>query len=105
MGVADLEQAGSVHWSPTTKSSLQQCITTALPLSHPHNYSDALRRLEKPIAPRDVRRAIDYIEARLEQAITRADLVAATGVAGRNVSCTSRISRASRRCATCGMRA
>jgi transcriptional regulator GlxA family with amidase domain len=32
-----------------------------------------------------VRRAIDYIEAHLEQAVTVADLVAATGVAGRTL--------------------
>jgi AraC-like DNA-binding protein len=85
MAVADLEQAGSVLWSSTTISSFAQFLTTALLLSHPHNYSDALRRLEMPIAPRDVRRAIDYIEAHLEQAITVADLVAATGVAGRTL--------------------
>jgi transcriptional regulator GlxA family with amidase domain len=35
--------------------------------------------------PRDVRRAIDYIDAHLDQAVTIADLVAATGVAGRTL--------------------
>ena len=74
---------------------------TALLLSHPHNYSDALRRLEKPIAPRDVRRAIDYIEAHLDQAITVADLVEATGVAGRTLFMHFKSSRASHRFATC----
>jgi len=64
---------------------VQQFIITALLLSPPHNYSNALRCLEKPIAPRDVRRAVDYIEAHLDQAITVADLVAATGVAGRTL--------------------
>jgi AraC-like DNA-binding protein len=85
MAVADLEQAGSVLWSPRTMSSFEQFITTALLVSHSHNYSDALRRVEKPIAPRDVRRAIDYIEAHLDQSVTVADLVAATGVAGRTL--------------------
>ena len=66
-------------------SSFEQFILTGLLLSHPHNYSDALRRLEKPITPRDVRRAIDYIEAHLDQAVTVADLVKATGVAGRTL--------------------
>ena len=64
---------------------VQQFIITALLLSPPYNYSNALRCLEKPIAPRDVRRAVDYIEAHLDQAITVADLVAATGVAGRTL--------------------
>jgi AraC-like DNA-binding protein len=85
MAVADLEQTGSVLWSPTTMATFEQFIMTALLLSHPHSYSDALRRLERPIAPRDVRRAIDYIEAHLDQPITVADLVKATGVAGRTL--------------------
>ena len=85
MAVADLEQAGSVLWTPTTMSAFEQFITTALLLSHPHNYSHALARLEKAIAPRDVRRAIDYIEANLDQPITLTDLVATTGVAGRTL--------------------
>jgi transcriptional regulator GlxA family with amidase domain len=58
---------------------------TALLLSHPHNYSDALSRLERSIAPRDVRRAVEYIEAHLDEAVTVADLVRATGVAGRTL--------------------
>ncbi|MEH2504469.1 MULTISPECIES: AraC family transcriptional regulator [unclassified Bradyrhizobium] len=85
MAVADLEQAGSVLWSPTTMSQFEQFIITALLLSHPHNYSNALRRLERPVAPRDVKRAVDYIEAHLDQAVTVADLVTATGVAGRTL--------------------
>ena len=85
MAVADLEQAGSVLWNARTVSTFEQFIMTALLLSHQHNYSDALRRLDRPIAPRDVRRAVDYIDAHLDQAVTIADLVAATGVAGRTL--------------------
>lgn len=44
-----------------------------------------MRRLAQPVAPRDVRRAIDYIEANLDQPIAIADLVKATGVAGRTL--------------------
>jgi hypothetical protein len=40
---------------------------TALLLSHPHNYSAALEHLDRPIAPRGVKRAIDYIESHLER--------------------------------------
>jgi len=83
--VADLEGSGSVLWDRTIMSAFEQFVMTALLVSHPHNYSDALRRLEKRIAPRDVRRAVDYIEARLDQPITVADLVEATGVAGRTL--------------------
>ena len=85
MAVASLNEADSVLLNPITMGAFEQFIMTALLLSQPHNYSDALRRLEKPIAPRDVRRAIDYIEAHLDQAVTIADLVEATGVAGRTL--------------------
>jgi AraC-like DNA-binding protein len=85
MAIADLERGGSMLVNPVVVSSFEQFIMTALLLSHPHNYSDALRRLEKAIAPRDVRRAIDYMEAHLNEAISIADLVRETGVAGRTL--------------------
>lgn len=85
MAAASLDEADSALLHPMTMGAFEQFIMTALLLSHPHNYRDALRRLERPIAPRDVRRAIDYIEAHLDQAVTVADLVTATGVAGRTL--------------------
>jgi AraC-like DNA-binding protein len=85
MAVADLEQAGSVLWSPSTMRAFEDFVSTALLLSHPHNYSDALRRLQHPIAPRDVKRAIDYMQANLEAPITIADIAAASGVPGRTL--------------------
>ena len=85
MAVASLDEADSVLLNPITMTAFEQFIMTALLLSHAHNYSNALQRLEKTITPRDVRRAIDYIEAHLDRAITIADLVEATGVAGRSL--------------------
>jgi AraC-like DNA-binding protein len=85
MAVASLDETDSVLLNPITMTAFEQFIMTALLLSHPHSHSEALRRLERPIAPRDVRRAIDYIEANIEQPITVADLVNVTGVAGRTL--------------------
>ena len=85
MAVASLDEADSVLLNPITMSAFEQFIMTALLVSHPHNYSNTLGRLAKPLAPRDVRRAIDYIEAHLDQAVTVADLVKVTGVAGRTL--------------------
>ena len=79
--VSDIERNGSLLHHPM----FEQCIMTGLLLSHPHSYSEALRRLEKSIAPRDVRRAIDYIEAHLDTDLTIADIARATGVAGRTL--------------------
>lgn len=85
MAVADLEQADSVLLQSRTKRAFEQFIMTALLLSQPHNYSDALRRVERPIAPRDVKRAIDFIEVNVESTITLADIVVASGVPGRTL--------------------
>jgi AraC-like DNA-binding protein len=85
MAVADLEQSGSVLWSPLTMSAFEQFVSTALLLSHAHNHADALRRLERAIVPRDVKRAIDYMQANLDAPITIADIVAASGVPGRTL--------------------
>jgi len=83
--ISDIEQDGSLLRHPITIGVFEQFMMTSLLLSHPHNYSDTLQRLDKTIAPRDVRRAIDYIEAHLETNITIADIVQATGVAGRTL--------------------
>ena len=66
-------------------SSFEQFFMTGLLLSHPHNYWNALDRLDMPVVPRDVRRAIDFIEAHLSSPITIADIVAATGIPGRTL--------------------
>lgn len=83
--IADYESGGSMLSDPATANAFEQFIMTALLLCHPHNYSDALRRLEKPITPCDLRRAIDYIEAHLDSVITLADIVDASRVPGRTL--------------------
>ena len=83
--VADLEQPDSALLNPITMSMFQQFIMTGLLLSHPHNYLQALRRRARRIAPRDVKRAIDYMEAHLDSAVTLEAIVEASGVAGRTL--------------------
>jgi transcriptional regulator GlxA family with amidase domain len=85
MAVASLDEADPVLLNPIAASAFEQFILTALLLSHPHSCSESLRRLQTPIAPRDVKRAVDYIDAHLRQPITVADLAGATGVAGRTL--------------------
>ena len=83
--IADFEIGGSTLCNPIAANAFEQFIMTALLLSHPHNYSEALEHLDKPIAPRGVKRAIDYIESHLESVITLGDIVAASGVPGRTL--------------------
>jgi AraC-like DNA-binding protein len=82
---ADIEYAEGILSNPIARSSFGQFVLTALLLSHPHNYAEALRRREKPIGPRDVKRAVDYIEGNLEEPIGLHDIVAASGAPGRTL--------------------
>jgi AraC-like DNA-binding protein len=82
--MADLDQ-NALLTHPVAMSLFEQFVMIGLLLAHPHNYSEALRRPQPTIAPRDVRRAIDYIEANLEEPIVLADIVAASGIAGRTL--------------------
>jgi len=63
----------------------EQLVMTSVLLSQPHNYSSALRARQVRIAPRDVRRALDYIHEHAAEPIGLGDLVRASGVAGRTL--------------------
>jgi AraC-like DNA-binding protein len=85
LAVADFKRADPIPWKPITISGFEDFMISKLLLSHPHNYTAALRRAEKPIAPRDVKRALDYMEAQLGSPITIADIAEASGIAGRTL--------------------
>jgi AraC-like DNA-binding protein len=71
--------------NPLAANDFEQFVMTSLLLSLSHNYSDALRQRETCVAPRDVRRASEYIREHAAEPITLADLVQASGVAGRTL--------------------
>jgi AraC-like DNA-binding protein len=85
MVATDLDRAGSIYLAARAMVALEQLVFTALLTSHSHNYSTALRRCEKPIAPRDVKRAIDYMHGHLDVPVTLGDIVRASGVPGRTL--------------------
>jgi AraC-like DNA-binding protein len=66
-------------------ASLEQFVINQLLLSHAHNYSGAIYGNVPSAAPRDVKRAIDYIEANLAEPVTLPDIVAAADVPGRTL--------------------
>jgi AraC-like DNA-binding protein len=78
----DFEHTNSIMGSPLTTTAFEQFIINELLLYHPHTYSEALQRLARSIASRDVKRAIDYIHASLEKPLTIADIAATAGVPG-----------------------
>jgi AraC-like DNA-binding protein len=85
LAVTDFEKAGSMRWDAITIGLFEQFIICRLLLSHPNNYTDELRRREPSLTPRDLRRAIDYMEANLAAPITIADVAEASGIAGRTL--------------------
>ena len=66
-------------------SAFEQFIICELLLWHQHNYSQALHGPAPAILPRDVRRAIDYIQAHLHDPVTLTDIITAAGVPGRTL--------------------
>jgi len=85
LAVTDFERAGAMPWGATTVSLFEQFVLTRLLLSHPNNYSERLRIRERSLSPRDLRRAVEYVEANLGAPITVADIAQASGIAGRTL--------------------
>jgi AraC-like DNA-binding protein len=80
-----LEGGDSIADNPLSANLFEEYITTKILLTHPNNYSDSLAKLEKPIAPASVKRALEYMHAELGSSIGIPDIAAASGVAGRTL--------------------
>jgi AraC-like DNA-binding protein len=85
MAMSDLDHAESVLWDPGTMRAFARFLMTGLLLSQPNSYSAALQRRTRVIAPRDVKRALEFMDANLERDIALADIVTASGVPGRTL--------------------
>jgi AraC-like DNA-binding protein len=85
MAVRDIDNAGTTPWNSAMMTAFEQFIMIMVLTMQPHNYSAALRRLDTPAAPRDVKRAIDYMQANLDAPITITEIVAVAGVPGRTL--------------------
>ena len=85
LAIAELKLPDTALREPMTARSFREFVTAVLLLHQPPNYSEQLRRLEPPVTPRDVRRAIDYIEANLDAEVGLPEIVAASGLPGRTL--------------------
>lgn len=85
LALEELDEPDEAARSAAFLGMYEELIVTAMLLSQPHNFSTRLDRLERPILPRSVRHALDYIETHLDRPVMLADLVAATGVPGRTL--------------------
>jgi AraC-like DNA-binding protein len=85
LAITDFEKTGRMPWDAATTGLFEQFVMCRMLLSHPNNYTEPLRRRERSLTPRDLRRAIDYMHAHVDAPITVADIAAASGIAGRTL--------------------
>jgi AraC-like DNA-binding protein len=83
--LTQFERGAPLARNPVALASLEQFVVNQLLLSHAHNYSGAIYNTGSSVAPRDVKRAIDYIEANLTARVRLPDIVAAADVPGRTL--------------------
>ena len=83
--LANLELDDQVLRHPAVQLGQVRNIATCLLLSHPHSYSDALRTGQSPERPRTLRRALDFIEANLQEPLTPGDIAAAVDCQARTL--------------------
>lgn len=85
LALREFNRPDSALHSPLAIREFEQLFMTTLLLAHRHNYSALLHGRPAAVAPRDVKRAVDYIHANLDAPITLGDLVAVAGVPGRTL--------------------
>lgn len=84
LAVAAIDR-GEMEINALALTTFQEFVMTGLLLFHPHNFSAALSRQAAHAAPRDVKRAIDYIHDHLAEPVGLARVVAISGVPGRTL--------------------
>jgi transcriptional regulator GlxA family with amidase domain len=83
--VNHLQQDDKFPGNNITAGLFEDLITSRLLLSHPSNYSKALNRIETKVAPATIKRAIEFMQARLGEPLALADIAAAAGIPGRTL--------------------
>lgn len=80
----NIDQCGAdwLRYRPTV-AGLEDCLIRGLLQLHRHNYSERLHQPQNTALPRHVQRAIDYIEAHFEDAISVGDMARAACVSVR----------------------
>ena len=66
--------------------SIEEMLTVTLLDTQPHNYTAELHRSSGVIAPKQLRRAVEFMEARLGQALTLAEIAEAADCSIRSLS-------------------
>ena len=83
--VNHLQQDDKFPDNNITTGLFEDLITSRLLLSHPSNYSKALSRLDTRVTPATIRRAVEFMQARLGEPLALADIATAAGIPGRTL--------------------
>jgi AraC-like DNA-binding protein len=83
--VDDFERTNSIMGSQISMTAFEEFLICELLLYHPHNYTRALELLDRSIAPRDVKRAVEYIQANLDTPLTIGLIATTAGVPGQTL--------------------
>ncbi len=81
----ELERDGALLRHPVAASQLVELLATGFLLAHPSNYWGLLHAEQPPVAPRALRRVLDYIDAHLHERLTLAELARVAGVGARSL--------------------
>lgn len=81
----ELDKDRNLFATAQARASIEQMLISTLLLQHDHDLRDLLDRPASPAAPRHVRRAEEFMAARLTQGVGIAEVVAAAGVSERTL--------------------
>ncbi|MFN3261581.1 MAG: AraC family transcriptional regulator [Pikeienuella sp.] len=85
--VAEAQDRGrEVFADPLRAANFEETVLNTLLLHHDHSHAALFERRARAPATRDVKRAIDFIEANLDQPLRLGCIVAEAGVSGRALS-------------------
>lgn len=84
--VAEQDRGTEVFADRLREAHFVESVLTTLLLYHPHSHRALLERPVSAPASRDVKRALDYMHANLEEALTLEDLVDIAQVPGRTLN-------------------
>lgn len=83
---AELDRGRDVFSDPLRVANFEETVLNHLLLHHPHSHLSAFERRPGGPATRDVKRAIDFIEANLDRPLRLECIIAEAGVSGRALS-------------------
>ncbi|MFF3503424.1 AraC family transcriptional regulator [Streptomyces sp. NPDC003247] len=84
--LVEADRPGGAFEHPSVQRHYIRTLVVSLLTSQPHSYTEALREQGRPpTRPRTLRRALEYVEAHIDEPLTVADLAQAAGCSSRTL--------------------